>query len=664
MKSKVLDRPMFKKGAAIDVENVGIMQGFKDMLGDLEMEDEYEGEEMDEAAQATGRTPDSPEILMNNLRGDMRSVDARVEELADLVGYGAAAETPASVLALLQPVLGAQQTMPAAPAAMMPPAGMPAEMMGAMPPAGPMPMPIDQGPMPAGGIGSLPAPTEAPIPMRNGGVVQRFSRGTSEEGATSQPGSFPPEMVQRSMTEVMNFINQQPAAVPNLAAETARRMPLYQQIIGGGDRGVTQAQMLFDIAQAGLNVAAGTDAEGRPLRGPQSVASRFASGFQKVPALVGARAGELQKEERQIKAVALSAAEKDIANIREQNAKLVESQRKVFTEVIKSSGISIWGKGDWEWAILNRPDLLKRSLEGKTTVKEENEIQSALSKLLTPIEETHTNPKDNRPYIVRRQITPPKFVQDYINLKQKGTAPAGTTTSGAPTSTAPAVSAPGAAPGPVSGGAAAPSAPVQIAGGTTITPVFPPNVQQTTTPSPSSGPVSLLEAANFGTGFFEVPLATIYSNPLIGNIASSFFPDTRKMSDAKNFIQNTKGAVSLALRENPRFTEGERKDIEVRLDIDPSMLTRTSGYISKLVSLDRFLAERETQQRNRSADKNIASNFQREAELKASDINYIRQLIGVMNTPIIETMDQFRKLPAGSSYILLNKGEYSYGRLR
>jgi hypothetical protein len=34
-----------------------------------------------------GRTPDSPEILMNNLRGDMRSIDARRDELADLVGY-------------------------------------------------------------------------------------------------------------------------------------------------------------------------------------------------------------------------------------------------------------------------------------------------------------------------------------------------------------------------------------------------------------------------------------------------------------------------------------------------------------------------------------------------------------------------------------------------
>ena len=45
MKSKVLDRPMFKnKGGEIDPENVGIMQGFKDMLGELEIEDDMEEE--------------------------------------------------------------------------------------------------------------------------------------------------------------------------------------------------------------------------------------------------------------------------------------------------------------------------------------------------------------------------------------------------------------------------------------------------------------------------------------------------------------------------------------------------------------------------------------------------------------------------------------------
>jgi len=213
MKSKVLDRPMFKKkGGDIDPENVGIMQGFKDMLGELELDDDME-EEGDETEKVSGRTPDSPEILMNNLRGDMRSIDARVEELADLVGYGAAMETPTQVLALLQPVLGSQEAVPATPPAMMPPP-MPADQMAQAP------MPMAQGPMPPGGIGSLGEP--APVAMRNGGIVQRFKDGSDEEAVTTQSASYPPEIVERARSEVMKFINQAPLAVPDLAAEAGR----------------------------------------------------------------------------------------------------------------------------------------------------------------------------------------------------------------------------------------------------------------------------------------------------------------------------------------------------------------------------------------------------------------------------------------------------------
>jgi hypothetical protein len=97
------------------VENVGIMSGFMDEIDEL-ME-EISGEEREEGddadmARMMARTPDSPEILMNNLRGDMRSIDARREELADLVGFREAEETPEGVLALLQPIL-AQQAAPA-----------------------------------------------------------------------------------------------------------------------------------------------------------------------------------------------------------------------------------------------------------------------------------------------------------------------------------------------------------------------------------------------------------------------------------------------------------------------------------------------------------------------------------------------------------------------
>jgi hypothetical protein len=152
MKNKMMEK---------DAENVGIMAGFKDML---EMEDDdldEMGEEDRVASEVMGRSPKSPEILMNNLRGDMRSIDARVDELADMVGYRAAKDTPQEVLALLQPVLAQQQGIGAAPAS--------AELMqGPQPPMAPPPMPPGAPPMPAGGEAPGGMPPEMMAAMMGG----------------------------------------------------------------------------------------------------------------------------------------------------------------------------------------------------------------------------------------------------------------------------------------------------------------------------------------------------------------------------------------------------------------------------------------------------------------------------------------------------------------
>ena len=164
---------------AMPVDNVGIMQGFLEMMN--EDDDLEEGDDEMEAGEMLGRTPDSPEILMNNLRGDMRSIDARRDELADMVGYAAAAETPDSVLAMLQPMLAQQGIGAMVPPGMglppgegMPPGPSPVSPVGApnMPnvpnvPNMPSEMMAPMQPMPAGGIGDM-AP---PVQMADGGLV-------------------------------------------------------------------------------------------------------------------------------------------------------------------------------------------------------------------------------------------------------------------------------------------------------------------------------------------------------------------------------------------------------------------------------------------------------------------------------------------------------------
>lgn len=147
MKDEVLKRGMFSQPMSKSARNSGIMEGFED-----EMEDE--------GTPPMARSPQNPEILMNNLRGDIRSVDARYLELAQMVGEEAAMETPPEVLAMLQSQLAAQS----APA------------------------------MPQGGIGALPQGAQmAPPPMMPPGMegMPPFPQGGAEQ-APPTPDGMPP----------------------------------------------------------------------------------------------------------------------------------------------------------------------------------------------------------------------------------------------------------------------------------------------------------------------------------------------------------------------------------------------------------------------------------------------------------------------------------------
>lgn len=70
----------------------------------------------DEGDSYEDRTPENIEILTNNLRGDVRSMDDRYAELAQMVGEEQAAQTPPEVVALFQTRMTTQQPMPPVPA--------------------------------------------------------------------------------------------------------------------------------------------------------------------------------------------------------------------------------------------------------------------------------------------------------------------------------------------------------------------------------------------------------------------------------------------------------------------------------------------------------------------------------------------------------------------
>ena len=212
MKNEILKRAMFAMPLSKEARNSGIMAGFEDEMSE-EMPEEPETD-MPQMA----RTPQNPEILMNTLRGDMRSVDARVQELAQMVGEEAAMETPPEVLALLQAQLAAPQggigALPQGqgmtPPPMAPEAG--------MPPQGGIPMPQGMegaGPFPQGGAEQAPPTPDGmpPITAAAGAFITPFTRAAQFMG--DKAAQYGPAMNQY------------------LGNLTMRAQPTVQRVTGG-----------------------------------------------------------------------------------------------------------------------------------------------------------------------------------------------------------------------------------------------------------------------------------------------------------------------------------------------------------------------------------------------------------------------------------------------
>ena len=193
MKEEILKRAMFAMPLSKEAQGSGIMSGFDmdEMEGDVD--ENADMEEMPPMA----RTPQNPEILMNTLRGDMRSVDARYMELAQMVGEEAAMETPPEVLAMLMGQMGAQQggigALPQA-QGMMPPG---AQAPGTQAPGAQMPPPDQMGapqPAPAMPQGGIPMPQgmESAPPFSQGAEApQGFAYGGPVESTMPSAMSVP-----------------------------------------------------------------------------------------------------------------------------------------------------------------------------------------------------------------------------------------------------------------------------------------------------------------------------------------------------------------------------------------------------------------------------------------------------------------------------------------
>lgn len=409
-----------------NVDNVGIMQGFLDEV-DAEMMEEENAAEENSAAQMLDRRPDSPEILMNNLRGDMRSVDARREELADLVGYAAATETPDSVLAMLQPVLAQQgglgglpQSMPMAQgpqAPMLPPP--PGGAMGVPPPGAPplpagagAPAPGDMaallaaaGPPAGGGAAAppmmgpdgMPIPPEGmpPIQMNKGGEVRYFQDGSpdpDEEEGTQKTRFFDlaaasPEVMAMAQEQAARLLSQTDKAVPTRQAAMEALIPEYERLLGV-DPEANKANFFFDLARAGLNLAANRGPQGQVLSG--SPLSRIAGAFSDVPQAMQQRLQDINKEKRQVRLLALEAGEKERKQLSDYNTMLSKERNDLVIKLLEAKGrgttSSEFGSGLSGRIMSMFSNLSPAFSKGQTSPLQDRRFIAAVEQYLQPIE--------------------------------------------------------------------------------------------------------------------------------------------------------------------------------------------------------------------------------------------------------------------------------------
>lgn len=656
-----------------DVENVGIMQGFLDKV--REEEDDLEEEEDSEegsSARMLDRKPDSPEILMNNLRGDMRSVDARREELADLVGYKAAAETPDSVLAMLQPVLaqgaglGAlPQSGPMAqgPQAPMPPP--PGGEMGMPPqPAPPAPSGGDMAallaaatPAPGGGMapgGAMMGPNGQPIPpeglppiqMSKGGSVERFKDGSEEEAVAPSE----PQLASSPFEGVLKNLGQ-PKAEISIDDAMQRRMAQYEKLGLAPSTQSAKANILFDIAGAALGYAANRGPGGEALSGDGL--GRFAAAFSALPAAIQKRVADIQDTRRQLSLYALEASEKEQNEIRDYNARLQSEQNDILVAALREEGANQranlaaetrlaaaggggggpYGKGNESLNIFM--NLADPYGAGETTPEQDRAFETAVADYTQP---RYVSEVDmyGRP-TGRFTRAPGNILPEYV---RQAVAMRGQTQAGVPA--APAEGAPEAAavppavePAPLMPPAAEPA------------PLTPPAASQEATAEETRPTISLWRDRKLIAGPVTTALAFASRTPGLGDPMSSL---TVARQQAR---QITEDFVS-AFTKSKSDAVSEQALIREITGIGPS-LSDPEVYGSRLIALSTFL-EKALEENREKADSSpgalgstLDSTSVSQARQKVQLLEGLKSSLGL--PPAVYTEEEYRRYPVGTEVL-------------
>jgi hypothetical protein len=172
-----------------------------------------------------------------------------------------------------------------------------------------------------------------------------------------------------------------------------------------------------------------------------------------------------------------------------------------------------------------------------------------------------------------------------------------------------------------------------------------PEIFQVASTAPKS---SFFDLAATGTGFVPVLVAGVARNvPLdaAGKIGPEFQQSTAMLESMTNRIVNT-------LQENPRFPEGERKQILDEVRLAPRLFSNRPGYINQVIAMDNVLEGIETKTRNVISETKTGITARNAATKKLEELTAVRDLLGIQQRTVADPA-VWKTLPAGD-YIVMN----------
>ena len=441
-------------------------------------------------------------------------------------------------------------------------------------------------------------------------------------------GSYSPEVVSQARTYMDQFLNQRPTPVPTLEEGIKARQPIYSRLLGGEDqKEMSQARILFDIAQRGLNFAANVDDQGRPIRG--SGVQRFAQSFRSLPTAIGQETKYMDEVERAARLAAFQATEKEIESTRAANIKLIEGQRKAFSDIIKSDGGGAFGKSlTGRIANMFSSDLVTRFAKGETTPDEDRQLMTAITH--------YTQPTESKDPVTGNIILRKPELPQHVSLAVQ-------TRSLNPADIVSGKDKKAAIPTPKVG--AVPTTKEMADRSVTTPPATtekPAAVTEVPTAAALAQPRTMWNERSKFAGPVPVVASKVAKVPGFGDLA----PD---MQQAVVFVDTAKRDLIKNLQNNPRFPEGERKAIEKEIDIGANFIDNPAAVGNRMIALDDFLFKRQ-QNEERAAQDNTLPSATRQAALQAAnELRNFRVTMGV--PPRMTTIEEVKALPPGTRFI-------------